>query len=37
MQMWTSELAMSVFTSCQFIGDTGNQSNLSQRKYFILH
>ena len=35
--MWTSELAMSVFTSCQYIGDTGNQCNLSQRKYFILH
>ena len=37
MQMWTSELAMSVFTYCQYIGDSGNQSNLSQRKYFFLN
>ena len=37
MQMWTSKLAMSEFTSYQYIGDTGNQSNPSQRKYFILN
>ena len=35
MQMWTSKLAMSEVTSYQYIGDTGNQSNPSQRKYFI--
>ena len=34
--MLTSELAMSEFTSSQFIDDTENQSNSSQRKYFIL-
>ena len=35
MQMWTSKLAMSEFTSYQYIGDTGNQSNPSQRKYLL--
>ena len=30
MQMWTSELAMSEFTSPQYIGDIGNQSDSSQ-------
>ena len=34
--MLTSELAMSELTSSQFIDDTENQSNSSQRKYFIL-
>ena len=37
MQMWTSKLAMSEFTFYQYIGDTGNQSNPSQRKSFILN
>ena len=36
MQMLTSELAMSEFTSSQYIRDTANQSNSSQRKHFIL-
>ena len=36
MQMLTSELAMSEFTSFQYIHDTENQSNSSQRKHFIL-
>ena len=34
--MLTSELVMSEFTSSQFIDDTENQFNSSQRKYFIL-
>ena len=37
MQMSTSELAMSEFTSSQQIRDTENKSNSSQRKYFILN
>ena len=36
MQMLTSELAMSEFTSSQYIRDTENQSNSSQWKHFIL-
>ena len=34
--MLTSELAMSELTSSQYIRDTENQSNSSQRKHFIL-
>ena len=34
--MLTSELVMSEFTSSQFIDDTENQFNSSQRKNFIL-
>ena len=37
MQMLTSELAMSEFTSTQYISDTENQANSSQRKCFILN
>ena len=37
MQMLTSGLATSEFTSSQYIGNTENQSNLSPRKYFILN
>ena len=40
MQMLTSGLATSEFTSSQYIEtdtDTENQSNLSPRKYFILN
>ena len=35
--MLTSELAMSEFTSTQYISDTENQANSSQRKCFILN
>ena len=34
MQMLTSELAMSEFTSTQYISDTENQANSSQRIFF---
>ena len=36
MQMLTSELAMFELTFSQYIRDTENQSNSSQRKHFIL-
>ena len=37
MQMLTSELAISEFTSSQYIRDTENQFNSSQREHFILN
>ena len=37
MQMLTSELAISECTSSQYIRDTENQFNSSQREHFILN
>ena len=37
MQMLTSELAISEFTSTLYIRDTENQFNSSQREHFILN